>query len=392
MSRSTILHISFDYPDANRRPKTKAIRNLVRSTKEFNHLVISLNRVSNPFQTSVIKTDGMYTFNVFFFRYGIFLNFFLVRIARKISRYLADEHFDIIHSHKLTFEGIIGNYLANTFNKKHIITIRGNTDIKVLLFKIFSRQRYRKLLDAADQLITVSPWTATEIKRIFKKDYSFCIIPNISFIERFQTHYSSPRISNNFITTFVFERNNHKIKNIARVFAAFKAIVKEHPQVRLTIIGDGSQKNYITQLISRFNLDGYIDLPGFKRHDEMAEYFRNSIAFVMPSFPETFGLVYLESLSAGLPIIHSKKAGVDGFFPSHIAYRVDHSSVKEIKMAMLDALVNQMENKKQILRYLDSGAFTIFATSNIVNDYQRILCKALDLNIERNDVEMALIG
>lgn len=392
MSRPTILHISFDYPDANRRPKTKAIRNLVRSTKDFNHLVISINRISNPFQTSVIKKDGMYTFNVFFFKYGIFLNFFLERIARKISRYLADEYFDIIHSHKLTFEGIIGNYLAKTFNKKHVITVRGNTDIKVLLIKIFSRNRYRKLLEAADQLITVSPWTATEINRIFKKEYSFCIIPNISFIERFHSQHKAPLISNNFITTFVFERNNHKIKNIARVLAAFKEIVKRYPQVRLTIIGDGSQRNHITHLISRYNLNAYIDLPGFKRHDEMADYFRNSISFVMPSFPETFGLVYLESLSAGLPIIHSKKAGVDGFFPSRIAYRVNHSSVKEIKKAMLDALVNQMENKKQVHRYLDSGAFSTFSTVSIVNEYQSVLCNALDLNIERNDVEMALIG
>jgi glycosyltransferase involved in cell wall biosynthesis len=53
--------------------------------------------------------------------------------------------------------------------------------------------------------------------------------------------------------------------------------------------------------------------------------------FVMPSFKETFGVVYLEALSQGLPILHSIGQGVDGFFDdSRVSEAVDPGSIADI--------------------------------------------------------------
>jgi glycosyltransferase involved in cell wall biosynthesis len=51
----------------------------------------------------------------------------------------------------------------------------------------------------------------------------------------------------------------------------------------------------------------------------------------MPSFAETFGLVYAEALSQGLPLIYTKGQGIDGYFrDGEVGYAVDPNDPEEI--------------------------------------------------------------
>ena len=83
--------------------------------------------------------------------------------------------------------------------------------------------------------------------------------------------------------------------------------------VTLKIIGDGPQKKEIIHKVEKYK--EFIDVFDYikSKEDLLVEY-RSSDIFIMPSFNETFGLVYIEALSQGLPIIYSKGQGVDGYF------------------------------------------------------------------------------
>jgi glycosyltransferase involved in cell wall biosynthesis len=48
--------------------------------------------------------------------------------------------------------------------------------------------------------------------------------------------------------------------------------------------------------------------------EKLLNNYRNSDIFIMPSYNETFGLVYIEAMSQGLPIIYTQNEGVDGYF------------------------------------------------------------------------------
>jgi glycosyltransferase involved in cell wall biosynthesis len=64
------------------------------------------------------------------------------------------------------------------------------------------------------------------------------------------------------------------------------------------------------------------------------EICRSSDVFAMASHHETFGLVYVEALSQGLPVLFSKGQGIDGTFAENIGLPVDPSSVEDIRRGL----------------------------------------------------------
>ena len=74
--------------------------------------------------------------------------------------------------------------------------------------------------------------------------------------------------------------------------------------------------------------------------EAVLEHLRENDIFVMPSFQETFGLVYIEALSQGLPIVYSKGQGVDGYFDEgSVGYHVNPKKPNEIAES-IDKIVN----------------------------------------------------
>ena len=71
--------------------------------------------------------------------------------------------------------------------------------------------------------------------------------------------------------------------------------------------------------------------------EEVIKYYNQSDIFVMPSLHETFGLVYAEALSQGLPIIYSQGQGIDGFFTEgQVGYHVRSKHPEDIVKAVED--------------------------------------------------------
>jgi glycosyltransferase involved in cell wall biosynthesis len=74
----------------------------------------------------------------------------------------------------------------------------------------------------------------------------------------------------------------------------------------------------------------------------LLEIYRQHDVFVMPSRLETFGVVYVEALSQGLPIVHSRGQGVDGYFPpGTVAAAVDPDNPADIA-AKVTALADRL--------------------------------------------------
>ena len=100
----------------------------------------------------------------------------------------------------------------------------------------------------------------------------------------------------------------------------------------------------------------------------MMQEFRNADLFIMPSLTETFGLVYIEALSQGLPIIYSKGHGVDGYFDDvKNGISVHPKSVDEITNAIQTIYENYSEYLSSDLSYLDQ-----FRWENIAKKYMEV--------------------
>jgi glycosyltransferase involved in cell wall biosynthesis len=102
--------------------------------------------------------------------------------------------------------------------------------------------------------------------------------------------------------------------------------------------GRGDLLEAMRQRASNLNLSGYFEFPGFIPDNEIGELFGQSDVFVMPSVSEPFGIVALEAMRSGLPVVVSKQSGVSEVV-KHVA-KVDYWDVKSMAAEICKILRN----------------------------------------------------
>ena len=244
--KKTILHISQDYPDSIKKEKTPAIYNLVTSSHQFKHLVLSLNRSSVPQKNKIIIKDNLIEIKYFRPPFGLFINLALLKLSRDIEKILrsANIHFDVIHAHKLTIEGVVANYLSRKFNKPYVSTVRGLSDLYILRYKPFSKFVYANILANSSKLFFLAPWCEQTIKEKFLNiviDKKSILLPNIVFGSEVASQ-KNMIISNRFITSARFNAVNYKSKNLLRTIRAFEKASKNLNEIYLDIFLTGENR------------------------------------------------------------------------------------------------------------------------------------------------------
>ena len=127
-----------------------------------------------------------------------------------------------------------------------------------------------------------------------------------------------------------------KRKNLKNTIQALSELKKTVPDLTFTAIG-GTEQEFLkcTGLTAKPNWITIVPRTGDR--ELIARHLRRARVFLMPSFTETFGLVYIEALSQGCSLIHSKNEGIDGVFEERFVQRVDPHDVDDIrqKVALL---------------------------------------------------------
>ncbi|OQY70094.1 MAG: hypothetical protein B6D44_16415 [Ignavibacteriales bacterium UTCHB2] len=100
-------------------------------------------------------------------------------------------------------------------------------------------------------------------------------------------------------------------KNLLNLIKAYKLYTEktENDLFDLVIIGDGSEKQKMENLITNFNLTENIHLPGFFQYDKIPEFYTAAKVFIIPSLREQWGLVVNEAMASGLPVLISNRCG-----------------------------------------------------------------------------------
>lgn len=92
-------------------------------------------------------------------------------------------------------------------------------------------------------------------------------------------------------------------KRVDIVLHAFARLASGHPDVNLQIIGDGPEADSLKTLAAELGVAGQVQFTGFVPHDGLPEIYRQADIFITASPIETQGLVVLEAMACGLPIV-----------------------------------------------------------------------------------------
>lgn len=101
-----------------------------------------------------------------------------------------------------------------------------------------------------------------------------------------------------------------KEKNILFLIDAFFELHKRIDNTTLMIVGDGPERQEIIHKVSHLGIRNKVVFAGYITREDIVEYYRQSDLFAFASITETQGLVVLEALSAGLPVVAVAKEGI----------------------------------------------------------------------------------
>jgi glycosyltransferase involved in cell wall biosynthesis len=140
-------------------------------------------------------------------------------------------------------------------------------------------------------------------------------------------------------------------KNWDTLFRAFAKAHEKHPKIRLVLIGDGNARQSLEALSSEFGIADRVTFTGALPFEEIPRYLKAADAFVFASVTETQGLVTIEAMAAGLPVV-----AVDGPGTRDI---VEHSKQGFLVENDADALakgINKLLSDSQRVKRFSNNA------------------------------------
>lgn len=237
---------------------------------------------------------------------------------------------DVVHSHfyGMTFTAAA---LKEKYGYKLVATehysgfLNSNYKNRDKLIK-HATKAYKKV----DKLIAVS----SSLARILEKECSkkAVVVHNIADVSTF-----SPRqtIKKHEGVRFVSVGRLTYQKNYPLLISAFAKAHETRNDITLDIYGAGALEDELRELISNKNMNGIINLKGFADRKVISEAMLNSDAFILLSDYETFGVVYIEALASGIPIIATNCGGPEDFVTSDNGILVECGNLKQAVNAIL---------------------------------------------------------
>lgn len=162
---------------------------------------------------------------------------------------------------------------------------------------------------SADCNIAVSSHLAKALNRLF--NISCEVVHNV-YNPFFNAEVLKKQIEKHVPFKFVAIGTLEYRKGYDILISSFKKIQNKYLNSTLTIIGEGEEHATLTNLLIKDGLENCVSLVGRKNKEEIATILSDSDVFVLASRSETFGVVFIEAMALGLPVIGTYCGGLDG--------------------------------------------------------------------------------
>ena len=276
---------------------------------------------------------------------GKFGSFFYKHKIKRMVDYIIRQdidwqQIDLIHATTWCVEGAVAYELSKRYSIPYILAVR-NTDVNTYYKYLFYHRKYfRNILLRANYVTFVSPKYQERTLSMLSCQYVIDSLKTkneviYNGINPFflKNRYRREELQHEGISLLyvgVIDKN----KNILGIINAVSILRKDGIPASLTIVGKGKRgedANCLSQIEHIAEHNDWITLLPEQSKENLLSLYRQHDAFVMCSFHETFGLVYVEALSQGLPVLYSKGEGFDGIFSDgEVGYRADPRSPSDM--------------------------------------------------------------
>lgn len=313
---------------------------------------------SNYFQSDHSVEDEIPTFRMH--GWNIFPGFikgtmklWVATAERLFEKYLASHGKpDLIHAQSALWAGAAALKLSQKYDIPFIVTEHRDNFLRDQLLPGHAPtgwldETMRNVFSCSDQAIAVSHSLKNGITRYLidpKKDP--IVIPN--FID---TDFFYPQVKNTPTPfTFLTLAHLYRNKNIHILLEAFQRLLKVKKNLHLKIGGDGPEKVFLEKQAAELGISSHIQFLGKLNRDQAKNAYANASAFVLPSRYETFGIVLIEALSMGLPVIGTFSGGPKEIINDDVGKIVPPDDTQALMEAMASIEENYHQYSPSILR------------------------------------------
>lgn len=230
---------------------------------------------------------------------------------------------EVLHVHYAIPHAYAG-YMAKQMLKDEgidipMVTTLHGTDITLVGNHPFYKPAVTFSINKSDFVTSVSQSLKDDTLKLFNIKNEIQVIPNFIELDKIKKEDKSPCqrsvMANDVERIITHISNFRKVKRIPDIIAIFNKIQKEIP-AKLMMVGEGPEKEKAEQLCRELGIQDKVIF--FGNSNEIDTILCQTDLFLLPSKTESFGLVALEAMACGVPVISSNAGGLpevnkDGF-------------------------------------------------------------------------------
>ena len=219
----------------------------------------------------------------------------------------------------------------------------------------------KQSLQAADLILSVSNYTRDRLiheqnlnpNRVNLNPNRVKLLPNTFNEDKFYPKPKSPHLLSRYqlsskqpiILTVARLDQTERYKGYDVILRALPKIIQVIPNVHYLLVGKGSDRLRIEQLIRDLNLSSSVTLTGFVPDIELCDHYNLCDVFAMPSKGEGFGIVYLESLACGKPTLGGNQDGaIDALCQGQLGALVDPDNIDQLAHTLIQIIQGSYPN------------------------------------------------
>lgn len=270
------------------------------------------------------------------------------KISVKLHQYLFEKYIakhgrpDIIHAHTAFMAGVIAKNIYQKYDIPYIVTEHSTFyNLKQDLEQDL-KQDLKEVNEKAFRYFAVGQNLANNLETTYGLQ-NVQVFPNFVDTSFFMKKTKLQVLKESNVEDFVFLCIGNLIpcKGHCELIKAFSLVFKGSSRVKLRIIGAGELKSTLARIIKEEGLSEQVVLVGALDKSQIKRELELASAFVLASKVETFGVVFIEAMAAGLPVIATASGGPEDFVTPATGYLIP----KESEVDLVRALRNMYENR-----------------------------------------------
>jgi glycosyltransferase involved in cell wall biosynthesis len=280
---------------------------------------------------------------------------------------------DIIHAHCCVWAGYAAMQLSEMTGISYVITEHAT------LFRLHSdkiNKKNEKSIEEAFRKSAKVICVSNEFKKLispYRVKDDIEVIGNVVDTELFKPKEHKP--GRTFFTVCYMETQDQLYKKgIDVLLKAWINVLKVYSNAKIVIGGGGHAQSKVLEWCKEYGIMDSVELVGTLNRSEVAEYMSSCDFFVLSSRYETFGVVYIEAMACGKPVIATQTGGPDDFVKDFNGILIPSENIEELTKAMCYMIENRSKYQpKSIAEYVDKNFSSQAIAQKLEKIYKNIL-------------------